>query len=125
MGIEIKILAVVAGFVYLLFVSLSIKRNTLRPAFAVLWISVSLFLISIPLLEGVYKASATAIGISDARHIIYIGLIGFLLVYVFYLSLKISRMSDRIQVLLSELAIVECDLKRRADEISFPEGLHQ
>jgi hypothetical protein len=114
MGLEVKILAVCVGFGFLLFVLISIRRNMLRPSFAVLWISISFFLLSIPLLEPLYKSLANVVGISDARHVIYIALIGFLLVYVFYLSLRISCMSDRIQILLSQLAIVECELDRRA-----------
>jgi hypothetical protein len=49
----------------------------------------------------------------DARHVIYIVLIGFLMVYVFYLTQKISKMSDQIQMLISHLAIVEDELRRK------------
>jgi hypothetical protein len=111
MGVKIKLIAFLLGLVFSLVVIRNVRRNVFRPAYAVLWIAVSLFLLSIALLEPVYKWLATSvIGINDARHIIYIGLIGFLLVYVFYLTAMVSRMSNQIQQLLSALAILECKL---------------
>ena len=53
---------------------------------------------------------ARSSGSFDARHVIYIVLIGFLLVYVFHLTQTISRMADQIQVLVSQLSIVEHEL---------------
>lgn len=108
MGIKIKLIALIIGLVFLSMIVRYIRKNSFKPAFSVLWILVSLFLISIPLLEPFYKwFSYSVIGIIDARHIIYISLIGFLLVIVFYLSSKITQMSDQIQNLISYMAILE------------------
>ncbi|MBN1274299.1 MAG: DUF2304 domain-containing protein [Candidatus Aminicenantes bacterium] len=113
MGIKIKILSIILGLVFLLLVLRLIKKNHMRPAYAVLWVFVALFLISIPFLEFFYVWLAySVIGIIDARNIIYIGLIGFLLCYIFYLSIRISRMSDQIQTLVSFLAILENKLRK-------------
>ena len=113
MGLKIKILALFVGLGFFLFVLRSIRSNSMRPSYAVLWTSISLFLVSISVLEPFYQwIAGSVIGIVDARHVIYIVLIGFLLVYVFYLTQKISRMGDQIQVLLSQVAIVEDELRR-------------
>jgi hypothetical protein len=113
MGLKIKLLALLIGLGFFFFVLRSIQRNSMRPSYAVLWTGISLFLVSISVLEPLYRWLArSVIGIVDARHVIYIGLIGFLLVYVFYLTQKLSRMGDQIQVLLSQLAIVEYELRR-------------
>ena len=114
MGLKIKLIAFIAGVAFFLLVLRSIKRNSMRPSYAVLWVGVSTFLVSVSVLEPFYHwLAASVIGIVDARHVIYIGLIGFLLVYIFYLTQKISRMSDQIQIILSELAIVEDEVRRR------------
>lgn len=114
MGLKIKILALLVGLGFFFFVLRSIQRNSMRPAYAVLWTLISLFLVSVSLLEPFYQwLAGSVIGIVDARHVIYIVLIGFLLVYVFYLTQKISRMSDQIQVLLSQLAIVEDEIRSK------------
>ncbi|MCU0785269.1 MAG: DUF2304 family protein, partial [Verrucomicrobia bacterium] len=73
MGLKIKIIAFLLGLIFLLVVFRSIRQNVFRPAYAVMWIGMSLFLLSIPVLEPLYKWLATSIlGIEDARHIIYI-----------------------------------------------------
>ncbi len=112
MGLKIKLLAMVIGFAFLLFVLLSVRRNQMRPSYSVLWMGISIFLVSVPLLEPFYQwLASSVIGIVDARHVIYIVLIGYLLVYLFYLTQRVSKLSDRLHVLLSQTAILEAEIK--------------
>lgn len=107
MGLRIKLIAFVLGILFLGVVVRHIRQNTFRPVYAVLWLIISAFLLSVALLEPVYRWIAVSlIGINDARHIIYITLIGFLLVYNLYLTAMVSRMSNQIRQLISGLAIV-------------------
>jgi hypothetical protein len=77
-----------------------------------MWILIAIFLVSVPLLEKFYKWVATnVIGINDARHIIYVVLIGFLLVYIFHLTVRISKMNDQVQELISYSAILETQIE--------------
>jgi len=108
MGIKIQVISFLLGIVFLYFVFRFVKRNTFRPSYAFLWILVALFLVTIPVFESFYKWFATdVIGINDARHIIYVGIIGFLLIFLFYLTIRISKMNDQIQELISYTAILE------------------
>ena len=108
MGLKIKLLAFLLGLLFFGVVLRYVKRNALRPRYAVLWLGMSLFLLSLAALEPFYKWLATSVlGIQDARHIIYIVLIGFLLIYNLYLTAMVSRMSNQIQHLISSLAILE------------------
>ena len=117
MGLKITIISAVIGLIFFLFVFKFVKKNCLRPSYAFLWIVISLFLLSIPIIEPFYKWIASSlIGINDTRHIIYIGLIGFLLIYVFYLTIKISRMIDQIQELISHTAILEKIMKEKDEK---------
>lgn len=117
MGIKIKILSFIIGLIFFVFILRFIKKNSFRPSYATLWIGISLFLISIPVLEFFYRwIAVSVIGITDARHIIYIVLIGFLLIYIFYLTTKISQMSDQIQELISYTAILENEINKKGDE---------
>ena len=120
MGLKVKLLALLLGFFFFAVVIAVIKRRAIKPSYAVLWIAISLFLMSVPLLEPLYVwLTYSVLGIIDARHTIYIGLIGFLLVYVFYLTTKVSQMDDRMQQMISFLAVFEKsrdDEKDRADE---------
>jgi hypothetical protein len=112
MGIRIQIIALIIGLIFFLSVLRYIKKNSFNPGQSILWILLCIFFISIPLLEQFYKWIATdIIGINDARHIIYIFVIGFLLIYVFYLSSKINKMSDQINNLISYTAILEKEIR--------------
>jgi len=106
MGLKIKLIAFIIGLIFFFMVLNQIKKKSLRPSYSFLWFMVSLFLISISVFEPFYRfISRRIIGISDTRHIIYIGLIGFLLVYVFYLTIKVHQISDQVQELISTVAI--------------------
>ena len=103
MGLETKILAFLLGLVFLALVLRNVKQNTFHPRYAVLWLGMSLFLLSIAALEPFYKWLATSVlGIQDARHIVYIALIGFLFIYNLYLTAMVSRMSNQILHLIKQ-----------------------
>jgi len=107
MGLRIKLFAFVLGILFLGVVLRHIRQNTFRPVYGVLWLFISVFLLSIAALEPVYRwIAVSVIGINDARHIIYIAVIGFLLVYNLYLTSMVSRMSNQIRQLISSLAVL-------------------
>jgi hypothetical protein len=116
MGLKIKLIAFALGLVFFYVVLRNVKRNTFRPSYAVLWLGMAAFLLSIAVLEPLYKWIATSvIGILDARHIIYIVLISFLLVYVFFLTSMVTRLSNQVLQLISAIAILETKLAERTE----------
>jgi hypothetical protein len=116
MGIKIKLVALIIGIIFAFFIFRFIKRNSFRPSYAVLWLSICFLLVSIPIFETFYKwIASNIIGIDDARHIIYIGLIGFLLIFNFYLTIMITKMSDRIHELISFVAVLENKISKHKD----------
>lgn len=112
MQLSIRILVLLFGLVFLLiFISL-VKRKSIKPFYTTLWLAVALFMISLVVFEKFYKWIATSLGISDASFLVIVSLISFLLVYVLYLSIKISQMSDRIQELISHSSILEHEIRK-------------
>lgn len=117
MGIKIKIIAFIIGFFFLTFIIRTIKKNGFPPTISIMWLLVASFLLSVPIFEEFYRWIAyNLIGIQDARHIIYIFLIGFLLVYNFYLSSKITLMNDQIKHLISFTAVLENKIKKKNEK---------
>ncbi len=107
MRLSVKIVAFLLGILFfLVFFSLARKKNV-KPFYSALWLFISGFMISLVIFEGFYKWIASLFGIYDATIMIIIALITFLLMYVLYLSLKISDLSDKIQELISMVAILE------------------
>ncbi len=114
MGIKVKIILIILSLLFVYFILRLLRRNSLRPTFAALWFFLALGMITIPLLEDFYKWISTLFfGMEDARHIIYIGIIGFLLVYNFYLTYIVSVMSNKIQQLISSSSILETTVLKK------------
>ena len=119
MGLHVRLILLI-GIVFFAIIYIAVKKSYLTPVLTIIWLSVAIFFISIPLLEPLYKwISVKIIGISDARHLIYIAVIGLLLVFVLYLSIKISRLHDQNQMLISYTAIMDKEireLKKKLDQ---------
>ncbi len=112
MQLSLKILILLFGLIFLVvFISLLRKKNV-KPFYSTLWLLVSLFMISLVVFEKFYKWLATSMGISDASFLVIVSLISFLLIYVLYLSVKISDMSDKIQELISYTGIMEHEIRK-------------
>ncbi|HQH50018.1 MAG TPA: DUF2304 domain-containing protein [Candidatus Cloacimonadota bacterium] len=112
MGLKVKLIALFLGLLFSIIIYRSIKKSYLTPVLSLIWISLAVFFLSIPLLEPLYKwISVKIIGISDARHLIYIAIIGLLLVFVLYLSIKVSRLHDQNQMLISFTAILDKEIR--------------
>lgn len=108
MGLNIKIASIIAGVIFIFFVLRFSKKNMIRPSYTILWLMVSLFLISIPVFESFYRYVAHNIfGLVDATNVIYIGIIVFILIYLFYITIKINTLSDQVQIIISSLSILE------------------
>lgn len=73
-------------------------------------------MLSVVIFEGFYKWLASVLGLNDASFLIIISLISFLMVYVLYLSIKISEITDRIQELISYASILENKIRKLENE---------
>lgn len=117
MNIVLKVCILLVALLVIVVVVKSVKKHSLHPSYAVLWIAVGLFLASISLFEGLYAYVARSVfGLYGGDHLIYITLISFLLVYAFYLTTRICQMADRISKLISFTAVLESEVKRLAEK---------
>ena len=121
MDIRLKLLAAGMGLVFLAGVLRAIRGSSMRPSLGWLWLGIAAFLVSVPVLEPLYKwVSVRLLGIEDARTLVYVALIGFLLLHAFRVTLVMSRALERIQALITHTAILEAQIaalegERRAD----------
>jgi hypothetical protein len=108
-----RLLSLVLAFLFLVAFLVVVRRRSMKPFYSFLWLLVSLLMFSFVLLEKAYKWLATLIGLRDASFLVTNGLVFFLLVYILYLTVKVSEMSDRIQELISHTAILERKFRKQ------------
>lgn len=120
MNMSLKICILIAAAFIVFVVVKSVKKHSLHPSYAVLWIGMSFFLASIAVFEAFYAYLARGVfGLYGGDHLMYIVLITFLLIYCFYLTTRICQMADRVAKLISFTAVIESEvasLKKEKNE---------
>jgi hypothetical protein len=110
MNLNLQILSLTLGIFFFLIIIYNIRRGKLSPSYSVLWIILSFFLILIPVFQSVFIKIARFFGVY-AENLVYILLIGFLLIYVLYITSKVVRLNNQVKELISNSAILEEELK--------------
>ena len=112
MPIYLRIISFIFAISFLFVFFILVRKKSVKPFYTALWLLVGLFMISVVIFENFYKRIATELGLTDASFLIIVGLISFLMIYVLYLSIKLSEMSDRIQELISFTSILENKIRK-------------
>jgi hypothetical protein len=119
MGIKQIVLSFIGGVILLLLIMHFLKKSRIYPSYVVLWASIGLFLVCMPVLSDYYRNIAQLIfGIKGGDPFIYIAFIGFLLLYTFYLTVKICTLTSQMSRIISAISVIEsqqkdiCDLKK-------------
>ena len=114
MTLKILFFLIAVAVLFLTVIFKLIRKNYLPPSSALLWLLVGIIMLSIPLLHGLYRFIAfDLLGFNNATNIIYILSIGFLMLYSLYTTVKLKQSSNRIQMLISQLAISEAEIDQR------------
>jgi hypothetical protein len=110
MNIKLQVFSFILGILFFLVILYNIKRKKFSPSYSVLWIILSFILILIPIFQSFLIGIARYFGVY-AENLVYMLLIGFLLIYVLYLTSKVVRLNNQVKELISNSAILENELK--------------
>ncbi len=113
MSLSLKIIAALCSVAFFATFLFLVRKRSVTPFYSALWLGVSVLMLSLVVFESFYKSIADYLHIRDASFLVFIGAIGFLLVYVLHLSLKICELSDRVQELISHMAVLDREISRR------------
>jgi hypothetical protein len=104
---NVKIMAALCAVAFFMIFLFLVRRRSIKPFYASLWLCVSALMLSLVVFERFYKELADWLQLRDASFLIFLGAIGFLSVYALHLSIKVSEISDRVQELISQVAILD------------------
>jgi hypothetical protein len=118
MKVTIILFLAIVSILFFIVIMRLIRRNLLPPSSTLMWALIGVLFFSLPFLNDFYRYVAVKIlGFADATNIIYIFSIGFLMLYSLYLTVKLKLSSDRIQVLISQQAIIEAEVNARLSKL--------
>jgi len=109
MNLNLQVLSLILGIFFFIVILYNIRRKKLSPSYSVLWIILSFILILIPIFQTLFIKVARFFGVY-AENLIYIFLIGFLLIYVLYITSKVVRLNNQVKELISNSAILEDEI---------------
>jgi hypothetical protein len=120
MEFRARLFAVVLGLAVLLFVINLVRTKKLKEEFALLWLLTGIVLVLTPVFIDYLDMVAYALGIEYPPALIFVLAIISLLLILFQFSMRISRFSEQIKVLIQELALLRVRLEDLENSASAP-----
>lgn len=107
MSAALRIVLVLASFATTGYILKKIRQSKVRIEHSIFWILLSLLLIVMSLFPEFPIFFAELLGVQSAVNFIYLFIIFVLLIKVFFNSILISKLEDRVALLTQKIAIDE------------------
>lgn len=109
MSILLRVILIIASVVTAICMFVKIRKSQIRIEDAVYWILTSILLVLISIVPGIAEFFAHWIGIVSPANFIFLCIIFVLLIEVFSLSIKISQLENKLQILAQRFALQQHD----------------
>lgn len=113
---RLELFVVVVALVNVAAVVEFVRRRKLRESFALLWIAVGLGGVVLSMARPLFDAVARAVGVSYGPSLVFSVALLFLLFVCMSLSLHVSRLEARTEVLAEEVAFLRAGRDAEADQ---------
>lgn len=105
MSISLRVILFICSVFYLGIVARKIRRSSLRLGDGIVWILIAVFFILISLIPEIIYWFCDQVGIMSPANFVYLLIFMFLLLQLFYASLRISALEARVNRLAQEVAL--------------------
>lgn len=109
----IQILASSASLFFLFIVLSAVYHQKLREAYALVWLTVACFILSLSVSERLLHLLAELVGIKTPAFALLSCLLFGMLFLIFQMTLVISRHNEKITRLAEELALLKEEMKKK------------
>lgn len=113
---RLELFVVVLALVNVAVVVEFVRRRKLRESFALLWIGVGLAGVALSLARPAFDAIARAVGVSYGPSLLFTLALLFLLFVCMNLTLHVSRLEARTEVLAEEVAFLKAEREPHVDQ---------
>ena len=106
---SLRLLLLLAAVLTLAYFLVKIRKNRLQIDFAIFWSLFSGLLVVIAIFPGIVSFAAKQIGIVSPANLVFLAIIFMLILRLFSLTVKLSKMNEQINTLAQHIAIKEKD----------------
>ena len=111
----LEIVALTLGLLLMAFVVSAMRRSSLNPRYAILWLGAGFVMIALSVYRPLLDYIAHSIGISYPPSLLFLVAFVFLLFIVLHYSLVLSSHRDSIRRLAQTVAMLEQELRAKHD----------
>ena len=111
----LEIVALSLGLTLMAFVISAVRRSSLNPRYAILWLGAGFVLIALSVYRPLLDYIARSIGISYPPSLLFLVAFVFLLFIVLHYSLVLSSHRDSIRRLAQSVAMLEQEIRDKDD----------
>lgn len=116
MNILLRILLIVSALFLLLFVLKRIRQSKLKIEYTIFWIAFASLLVFMGIFPKIFYKLSAFMGFQSPISMVFLAIIFVLIVKMFFMTLQISQLENKIDALTQQVAI------NRKDDIDFQIG---
>lgn len=117
MSVALRIILIVGCLVTFIYAMRKIKKSQMKIEDTFFWIFLSIALVIISIFPGIAEYFASLIGIISATNFVFLIIIFLLLAKVFFLSLQISQLDEKVKNLVQKLAIINNETEEKISSL--------
>lgn len=115
MSTILRILLVIAALFTAFWILRTIRKHKVKMEHAIFWMIFSLILVVIAIFPGITYWLTNKLGVMSPANFVFLVVIFFLIAKIFTLSLVVSQLEDKIEVLSAETALISHEEKHKKD----------
>lgn len=115
MGIELRLALVIGSLFCLVYFMLKIRKNHLQIDYAIFWSLFSSLLLLIAIFPQIINWLSSLLGIISPANLVFLLIIFLLIIRLFSITVKLSKLENQIASLTQHIAIAEKDREDKAD----------
>lgn len=117
MSVTLRIVLMISAFITAVWILRKIYKCKVKLSDAIFWFCMALVLAVISIMPEIAYWFAEMIGVQAPVNFIFLVIIALLLEKVFVLSIMLSKLEDKVNVLSAEVALRSCDMEKRIEEL--------
>ena len=114
MGIELRILLVLASIIMVAAVVLRVRKSKFQIHDGIFWFLLSIFLLVLSIFPQIVIWVSELIGVESPANLVFLGVLALLIVKSFQLSIKISLLEYNLMKLTQRVVVEEIDKDEEA-----------